>query len=219
MQLRHARKHVRARSRLHIQRRLLMRVLAVGEVEELLVREHPMLRERFVAQPEPARDRRVVTRDLRPRLVRKPVARLLGDRSLRRLELREHRVVALGAHQHRDRAVVLRSRPDHRRAADVDVLDRLLLGHAGACDRLGEGIKVHAHEVDRLDPLALERCHVLLGVPLGEQRRMEARVERLHPPAQDLLLAREDRNVCHLEPRLADRARSAARREQLHAHL
>ena len=37
-----------------------MRVLAVGEVEELLILKHPVLREGLVAKPEPARDRGVV---------------------------------------------------------------------------------------------------------------------------------------------------------------
>ena len=196
-----------------------MRVLAVGEVEELLVGEHPPLRERLVAQAEPARDRSVVTGDVGERLVREPVPCLLGDRAAARLELGQDRVVALRAHHHRDRVMVLRRRADHRRAADVDVLDGLRLGDIGSRDRRLERVEVHAHEVDRLDPLGLERRHVLRVVALREQRRVEPRVEGLDATAEDLLLARELGDVGDPQPGVADRRGGATGRQQLDPHL
>ena len=64
--------------------------------------------------------------------------------------------------------MVLGRGADHRRPADVDVLDY----DAGldVLDRNGllEGIEVDADEVDRRDRLAFERRHVLGIVAAGE---------------------------------------------------
>jgi hypothetical protein len=66
--------------------------------------------------------------------------------------------------------VVLGGGPDQRRAADVDVLDHLLLGHPAARGGALERVEVHAHEVDRGDPVLGQ------GVPvrLARADRQEA---------------------------------------------
>ncbi len=56
--------------------------------------------------------------------------------------------------------MVLRRGPNHRRPADVDLFDRLVLGRA-AGDRLPEGIEVRHDEVERLDVEFRERLGVL----------------------------------------------------------
>ena len=74
-------------------------------------------------------------------------------------QLGEHGVVALGADDRRREGVVLGRRADHRRAADVDVLDHLLVGDAPPCRRALERVQVHAHEIDELDVVLLApRC-------------------------------------------------------------
>ena len=166
---------MRARADLGVERRVLMRVLAVGEVEELLVGLDPVAREDLVALPEPAADRGVVARRLGERLVGEPVPRLDRDLPARLLELGEHGVVALGLDHDRHVAVVLGRRADHRRPSDVDVLERLVLAHVEARDGALERVEVHAHEVDLLDPLLLERLEVSGVVADGEQRRVELR--------------------------------------------
>ena len=84
-----------------------------------------------------------------------------------------------------------------------------------AGDGLLEGVEVDADQVDRLDPLALQRRHVLGVVAPRQQRRVQPRVQRLHPAAEDLLLAGELGDVGHLQPGLAQRARGAAGGEDL----
>ena len=111
--------------------------------------------------------------------------------------------------------MVLGRRADHRRTADIDVLDGLLLAHPGVGDRLFERIEVHANEVDRLDPLVLERLHVVGQVPPRQQRRVQPWVERLDPSAKDLRRAGELRDVGHLESRVAQRRGRAARGQDL----
>ena len=64
--------------------------------------------------------------------------------------LGQHRGVILGIGDHGHPFVVLRRRADHRRAADVDVLDGL--GKTGAArDRLLEGIEIDHQQVDAAD--------------------------------------------------------------------
>ena len=84
-----------------------------------------------------------------------------------------------------------------------------------AGDGLLEGVEVDADDVDRLDPLALQRRHVLRVVAPRQQRRVQPRVQRLHAAVEDLLLAGELGDVGHLEPGLAQRRRGAAGGEDL----
>ena len=58
--------------------------------------------------------------------------------------------------------VVLRGRAQQGRPADVDHLDRVLIGDADACGDGLEGIEADADEIDRSDALLLERGDVVL---------------------------------------------------------
>ncbi len=215
MQLRHPGEDVAAQPVLRVERRPLVRVLAVGEVELLLVGDRQVLGEVLIGGREPAADRGVVARRLGEGLVGQPVPGRGRDLAARLLQLGADRVVGLGFDHHRHALVVLRRGADHRRSADVDVLDR----HVGVDVELGhrvlERVEVDADEVDRLDPLALEHRHVVGIVAPRQQRRVQPRVQRLHPTAEDLLLAGELGDVGDLQARLAQRAGGAAGREEL----
>ena len=67
------------------------------------------------------------------------------------LQFLEHAGVLRGVGQHRDVVPVLRRRAHHRRAADVDVLDRVLERAAGLRDRRLERVEVDDEQVDRRD--------------------------------------------------------------------
>ena len=218
MQLRHPREHVRAHPRLHVERRPLMGVLAVGEVELLLPRRDPVLRQRLVAAAEPAADRGVVASGVREGLVGEPMPR--RRRQLAGLlELTQHGVVALGLDHDRDEAVVLGGGADHRRPPDVDLLDRLLLGHVVAGDRALERIEVDADQVDRLD-LAFAQGRGVLGVVADrQQRRVQVGVKRLDAAVEDLGEPGQVLDLPHLDPRLLEHGRRAAGRDDLHPEL
>ncbi len=215
MQLRDPREHVGAVADLRVERGPLVRVLSVGEVEDLLVGEREVLGVVLVMGREPAADRGVVAGGLRERLVGQPVPGRLGDLPAGLLELGEHGVVGLRLDKHGHAAVVLGRGADHRRPADVDVLDRNVGIHLAVGDRLLERVEVDADQVDRLDPLALEGRDVLGVVAAGEQRRVQPRVQRLHPPAEDLGRARELGDIGDLDPGLAQRGGGAAGGEDL----
>ncbi len=215
MQLRAAREDVAAQPRLGVERRPLVRVLPVGEVEHLLVSDRQVFGEVLVLHREPAADRGVVAGGLGEGLVGEPVAGRGRDLAGALLQLGADRVVGLGFDDDGDALVVLRRGADHRRPADVDVLDRDLVGDFVPGDSLLEGVEVDADEVDRLDPLALQRRHVLGVAAPRQERRVQPRVQGLHPAAEDLLLAGELGDVGHLEAGLAQRRRGAAGREDL----
>ena len=115
--------------------------------------------------------------------------------------------------------VVLRGRPQHRRAADVDHLHSLLLAHAPAPGDLRERVEVHAHELERPDAELVERMRILLVVAAREDGRVHLRVERLHAPAEQLADAGQLLDERHAELVLLDEGRRAAARDQLHAEL
>ena len=133
------------------------------------------------------------------------------------LELLQDRVVGLRLDHDRGEVEVLRRRADHRRAADVDVLDHLVLVDAAAGRGLLERVEVHAHEVDELDLVLLRRDHVRRVVAAREQAGVELRVQRLDAPAHDLREAREVVDRADLEPGRLERLGGAAGGDELDA--
>ena len=86
----------------------------------------------------------------------------------------------------RDVREVLRGRAQHRRPADVDHLDRVLLADPAPGDDVLERVEVHADEVEGLDVVVLELVAVVGAVSPGEDRRVDPRMQGLHAPAQQL---------------------------------
>jgi hypothetical protein len=81
--------------------------------------------------------------------------------------------------------MVLGRRPDHGRAADVDLLDTGVDVAAGR-HRLGERVEVADQQVERLDAELGQLGPVLVEALVGQQPRVHRRMQRLHPAAQAL---------------------------------
>ena len=81
---------------------------------------------------------------------------------------------------------VLRGGAQERRSADVDQLDRVVLGRVATVSGRREGVEVDAHDVERLDVVLVECAAIVLPVASREDARMDAWVERLHAPAEHL---------------------------------
>ena len=109
---------------------------------------------------------------------------------------------------------VLGGGAQHGRPADVDHLDGVLLADVLLARDGGERVEVDADEVERLDAVLLERGEIVLRIAPGEDGRVDARVQRLDAPAEELgnvgqLVDRRDR-----EAELGDvRGAPAARHE------
>ena len=217
VQLADAREHAAARADLRVEGGSLVRVLAVREVHRLLVGAGEEVREVLAALGEPAGDRGVVAGGVRERLGRERLAGLGRELPAGARQLLDHRVVGLGARDDGGEPVVLGGRPDHRGAADVDVLDGVGVGHAGARDGALERVEVHADEVDELDVVLGGLRHVLGVVAQREQPGVEPRVQRLDAAVHDLREAGEVVDGADVEARIAQRGRGAAGRDELHA--
>ena len=122
VQLRHLREQVLAQADLGVVRGALVRVLAVLELEDLLVVAHDVVGEVALGLAEPVGDDEVVVRRAVEGLGGEPAEGLVAELA-GRLELVEDLVVVVVAGDHRDAGVVLGGGADHARAADVDVLD------------------------------------------------------------------------------------------------
>ena len=212
MQLLDAREQVRARSAVGVVRGALVRVLAVGEVEHLVECEHERLGERLALR-EPCCDRSLVRRGGGERLGGELAPGLQRDLSAGP-ELVEDEAVPVGAADGDAVREVLRRAAQHRRPADVDHLDGLLLRHALSRGHLLERIEVDADEVERLDALLLERGHILGVVAPREDSRVDARVQRLHAPTEHLRRIREGLDVVDLEAELLEMDSGAAARDE-----
>ena len=127
----------------------------------------------------------------------------------------QHIGVARRRHHHGNARVVLGSRPDHGRAADVDLLDALV--DAGPRHhRLRERIQVHHDQVEGLDA----ECRQLIGVlglaKVGQDPRVHSRVQRLHPSVEGLREPRQVLDLGHLDAGLRDAGRRRPGRDDLH---
>jgi hypothetical protein len=98
--------------------------------------------------------------------------------------------------------------------ADVDVLDGLRERRA-ARDGLLERVERDDDQVDRRDPVRLERGHVLGDGPPGQDPPVHLGMERLDPAVQHLGKARELGHVADRHSGVPQQPRSAARRHDL----
>ena len=137
-----------------------------------------------------------------------------GRRAAMLRQLGQHRGVILGLDHHGDVGVVLGGGADHRRAADVDVLDAVVVSRA-LRDRRLERIEVDHQQVDRPDAVRGHRRRVLLVVADRQQPAVHLRVQRLHPAVHHLGKAGQLRDVHHLEPGILQRLGGAAGGDQL----
>ncbi len=110
--------------------------------------------------------------------------------------------------------MVLRARADHRRAADVDVLDDLVAPRPARHGRR-EGIEVDDDEVDHADPVRPSGVHVRGEVAPREQPAVDRGVERLDPAVHHLGEAGHLGDVDDRQPRRAQRRRRPPGRHQL----
>ncbi len=200
---------------LDVERAALVRILAVAQRLLELEREIQRRRERLDAlavgaRAEPVRDHAVVARRVRVRLGREP-----APQRQRRAAVRE-RFEDLGVvgriDDDRDMLVVLRGGAQHRRAADVDVLDRVGERAVRARGRRLERIEVHDQQIDRRD-LVL-RHHRIVDAAPAEQAAVHLRVQRLDAAVHDFGKAGQRRDVGDRHAALAQRRGAAAGRDQ-----
>src|SRR5207245_10103839 len=80
-----------------------------------------------------------------------------------------------------------------------------------------ERIEVDAHQIERADLVLVQRREVVVEVAAREDRRVDARVQRLDAAAEQLRDVGQRLDVLDREPELLERARRAAAGDELSA--
>jgi hypothetical protein len=125
----------------------------------------------------------------------------------------QRRIVGRIGHD-RDEIVVLGRRADHRRTADIDVLDAFLERRAARHGRL-ERVEIDHDDVDRRDPVHTHRCDMLGRIAARQDAAMDQRMQGLDPAVHHLREAGMGRHLDDLDARLGDRRGRAAGRQDL----
>ena len=163
---------------------------------------------------EPVGNRRIIGGGARIGLLRQRAAQ--ADRRLAGILLQrmEHALVILDIDHHGDVAMVLCRRADHRRAANVDVLDAIVIGcplRDGGLER----VEIDHQEVDGGNRMG-EHGRLMFGVFAdGEQPAMDRRVQRLHAPVHHFREAGKIGHILHRQAGIGQRFTGSARRDQL----
>ena len=125
----------------------------------------------------------------------------------------EQPLIVANIDDHADAVVVLGGRSEHRRSADVDVLDGLGIGAFGVGDRLLERVEVDDEQIDEPDAVS-GQCSVVRA-DTREQPAVDGRMQRLYATVHDLWETRDLRNLGHVESRLPQQLGGSARRDEL----
>jgi len=132
----------------------------------------------------------------------------------------QDRRVAAGVRDDGHAGMVLGRRPDHRRPADVDLLDEAVeveLAPQGALGGGGEGIEVDDHQLERLDPGRGQLLAVGGQPAIGQDPAVDPGVERLHAPVEHLREAGDGGHVGDRQARLAEGPGGPPRAHELEA--
>ena len=200
-----------------VERGALMRVLAIAQGLCQLAREHHAARIRLAEHAgEPVRDRRVVGAGARIGGGGEALAQVEAGGALPGVEFGHQGRVVGGVGDHRDEIVVLGRGADHRRAADIDVLDRRRKIGAARDGRL-ERIEVDHHQVDRRDRMRAHRVRVRGLVAAAEDAAVDLGMQRLDAPVHDLGKAGMVADLDYGESGVNQGFRRASGRQQLDA--
>ena len=200
---------------LAVELRCLMRVLTIAQrLHQVELQKELLVQTGLLAHV--GRDHRIVLRRMRISLGRKGQTGLL-QRIAMSLDLVQNLRIVLGVANHRHVSPILGCRTQHRRTANVDILDCLLDRHTLLLNRLTEGIEIHADHVDKLDLILLEGLQVALIVTTSQQTAMHLRVERLDTTITNLREARYIADIDHLNTLLFEEFHRTARGDHLPA--
>ncbi len=200
-----------------VESRPLMRVLAVAQHlgKPAGHRLDPRRRLAELAA-EPSGDGRIIGSGRGERVARERLAQRGRRRPAIRFHLGEHGGIVGGVDHDGDALVVLRRRPDHGWAADIDILDAGFEVRARR-DGLLEGIEIDDEEVDRRNCVLGERPLMRFVPAHGEQAAVNPRMQRLDASVHHLGALRDLGDVGHRDPGIAQGLRRSPGRDDLDA--
>ena len=168
---------------IHVERRILVRVLAIAHLLNEFARVKNAVAERIVTKRlcEIGGYGRVVSGRVRKGLGGKPPPDFDGQ--LVGLQQADNRFVIVGVDHDSNTIMVLGCGPNHRGAADVDVLDSITERRVVPRDRFLEGIEVNGEEVDGFDTVFVHDR--LVGTTSAKQSTVYDRVQGLDAAIHD----------------------------------
>jgi hypothetical protein len=113
--------------------------------------------------------------------------------------------------------VVLGRSSNHRRSADVYLLDQFVIRNAGLLGGRREGIEIDDHQIERVDGGGGELLAVGCQPPIGQDPAVDPRMERLDAPIEHLREAGDRGHVRHRQARGSKRPSRTAGGNELEA--
>ena len=115
--------------------------------------------------------------------------------------------------------MVLGGRAQHRRSADVDVLDGVLEGDVRFCDGHLKRIQIDGDQIDRRDTVLSQGGQMRGQVAPGEQASVNPRMQRLDATVEQLGEPGHRLHGQRRHPRVLERGRRSAGRDDLPAEV
>src|SRR5882762_3964996 len=200
-----------------IERGLLMRVFAVAQrLNQPPAESAEIRRVGLELTSKPVRDRGVIGGRAGIGLCRQASAQRQRCRALIGGEFVEHGLIILGFDDDSDIVVVLRRGADHRRPANVDVLDALLEAGALIDDRL-ERIEIDHQKIDRRDAVRLHRVRMFGVAADRQQSAMHFGMKGLDPSVHHFRKSGQFRYIRDLQARGGNRLGGAAGGDEIDA--
>ena len=197
---------------------ILMRVLTVAHDLLQLARDHTAARRGFANRGgHPAGHGGVVGPGAGIGDLSLTLAEGISRRAVVGFQLVQQRAVILDIDDGGDEAVVLGRRADHGRAADVDVLDHLVVIRATGQSGL-ERVEVHDQQVDRADAMLGHRGDVVVVVTQRQQAAVHHRVQRLDTAIHHFGKVRHLGHVLDRNARIPQRLGRSAGGQDLDPH-
>ena len=192
----------------------LVRVFAVAHRLRQNPAEGPIGRRLFAdLGRKPIRDRGVVGRRAGIGLLRQSAPQGQRQRAAVGVKIGENRAVIGAVDHHRDIAMVLGGGADHGRAADVDVLDAVLV-NLSCRDGGLERVEVDDQKIDRRDAVGQHGRLMLRVRPHPQKAAVNGRMQRLDAPVHHLREAGEVGDLLHGQARVGERLMRAAGRDE-----
>ena len=210
---------------LAIKRRRLMRIFAIAHLLHFLKLRVEDLRKGALGghrlqvrqRGKVIADRTIISRCMAEDFFRQGKARGAQRCALTCCHLAQDDCVVRRVHQHGHVFPIFGGRAQHRRATDVDVFNRVVKRAIGLGNRLGEGIQINHHQINRRDLMRLHQRHMLRQPAPPQQAAMNFGVQGFHAPIEHFRKAGVLRYIRNRQALLTQKLGSAAGREQLHA--
>ena len=200
-----------------VERGLLVRILAVAQCLDQLAAEGAEVR-RFDLQliGEPVRNRSIIGCRACIGFLRQFLAQRKSGRAIVRSEFIQHSLIVGRLDHHSHIVMIFCRRANHRRAADIDILDAVFFGRAFVDGRF-ERIEIDHQEIDRGDAVVLHAAGVIGVIADREQAAMHVGMQCLDPPIHHFRKACEIGDVADFQSGIGDGLGGAAGGDQFDA--